>query len=65
MLVSGDKTSYLGGVDIRVVERRYVNEGRDKGYRGSTLISSRQQMSRCVAAVSRVKGIVRLALGQA
>mgnify|MGYP004508544421 CR=1 FL=1 len=42
VLVSGDKTSYLGGADIRVVERRYVNEGRDKGYRGPTFISSRE-----------------------
>jgi hypothetical protein len=40
-LLSGDRTSYLGGVDIRVVGERYVNEGRDKGYRGPTLISSR------------------------
>jgi hypothetical protein len=40
-LVSGDRTSYLGGVDIRVVGGRYVNEGRDKSYRGPTLISSR------------------------
>lgn len=36
------ETSYLGGVDMEVVDRRYVNEGRDKGYRGPTLISSRQ-----------------------
>ena len=27
VLVSGDRTSYLGGEDIRVVESRYVNEG--------------------------------------
>jgi hypothetical protein len=40
-LVSGVRTSYLGGIDIRVVGGRYVNEGRDKGYRGPTLISSR------------------------
>ena len=64
-LVSGDKTSYLGGVDIRVVDGKYVNEGRDKGYLGLTLISRRQQMSRSVAAFSRVRGIARLALGQA
>lgn len=42
-----------------------MNEGRDKGYRGATLISNRQEMSRSVAAVSMVRGIVRLALGQA
>lgn len=65
VLVSGDRTSYLGGVDMRVVEGRYVNEGIDKGYRGATLISSKQQMSRSVAAVSMVRGIARLALGQA
>lgn len=40
--VSDDRTSYLGGVDIEVVDGRYVTEGRDKGYRGPTLISSRQ-----------------------
>ena len=65
MWVSGDRTSYLGGIDVRVVEREYVNEGRDKGYRGATLISSRQQVSRYVAAVGMVRGIVRLALDQA
>lgn len=42
LFVSNDRTSYLGGVDIRMVEGRYVNEGRDKGYRGPTLISSKQ-----------------------
>lgn len=42
MFVSGDGTSYLGGVDMGVVNRRYVNGGTDKGYRGATLISSRQ-----------------------
>ena len=42
LFVSDDRTSYLGGVDIRVVDGKYVNEGRDKGYRGPTLISRMQ-----------------------
>jgi hypothetical protein len=44
VLVSDDRTSYLGGADIRVVERRRVNEGRDKGYRGPALISRMRLM---------------------
>jgi hypothetical protein len=65
VFVSDDKTSYLGGVDVRVVDRRYVNERSDKGYRGPTLISSRTQMSRSIASVSMGRGIARLALDQA